>query len=158
MVPQARTEGILRDRLSSFGHRVEFGKALATFTQNEHGVDAILSTGDTVRAGFLVGCDGGHSTVRKALNVRLQGEAIDEQPMLVADVKIEGLDRRDWHIWPFAKGGMIGLCPLPNTSLFQFTSEAKTVAAGIEGVVHKVTGHRVERVAWSSIYQPAVRM
>jgi hypothetical protein len=25
-------------------------------------------------------------------------------------------------------------------------------------VVHKVTGHRVERVAWSSIYQPAVRM
>ena len=158
MVPQARTELILRERLRALGGEVEFGKALATFTQNEHGVDATLSTGEMVRADFLVGSDGGHSTVRKVLGLRLEGEAIDEKAMLVADVEIEGLDRRDWHIWPFAKGGMIGLCPLPNTSLFQFTSEAKTVAAGIEGLVHKVTGHRVERVAWSSIYQPAVRM
>ena len=158
MVPQARTEPILRERLRALGGEVEFGKALATFTQNEHGVEATLSTGEMVRADFLVGCDGGHSTVRKALGLRLEGEAIDEKPMLVADVEIEGLDRRDWHIWPFAKGGVIGLCPLPNTSLFQFTSEAKTVAAGIEELVHKVTGHRVERVAWSSIYQPAVRM
>jgi 2-polyprenyl-6-methoxyphenol hydroxylase-like FAD-dependent oxidoreductase len=158
MVPQARTELILRERLRALGGEVEFGKALATFTQNEHGVEATLSTGEMVRADFLVGADGGHSTVRKALGLRLEGEAVDEKPMLVADVEIEGLDRRDWHFWPFAKGGMIGLCPLPNTSLFQFTSEAKTVAVGIEGLVHKVTGYRVERVAWSSIYQPAVRM
>ena len=158
MVPQGRTELILRERLCALGGEVEFGKALATFTQNEHGVDATLSTGEMVRADFLVGADGGHSTVRKLLGLRLEGEAVDEKPMLVADVEIDGLDRRDWHIWPFAKGGVIGLCPLPNTSLFQFTSEAKTVAAGIEELVHKVTGHRVERVAWSSIYQPAVRM
>jgi 2-polyprenyl-6-methoxyphenol hydroxylase-like FAD-dependent oxidoreductase len=158
MVPQARTELILRERLRALGGEVEFGKALATFTQNEHGVEATLSTGEMVRADFLVGADGGHSTVRKALGLRLEGEAVDENPMLVADVEIEGLDRRDWHFWPFAKGGMIGLCPLPNTSLFQFTSEAKTVAVGIEGLVRKVTGRRVERVAWSSIYQPAVRM
>jgi 2-polyprenyl-6-methoxyphenol hydroxylase-like FAD-dependent oxidoreductase len=158
MVPQARTELILREHLRALGGEVEFGKALATFTQNGHGVEATLSTGEMVRVEFLVGSDGGHSTVRKALGLRLEGEAVDEKPMLVADVEIEGLDRRDWHIWPFAKGGMIGLCPLPNTSLFQFTSEAKTVEAGIEELVHKVTGHRVERVAWSSIYQPAVRM
>jgi 2-polyprenyl-6-methoxyphenol hydroxylase-like FAD-dependent oxidoreductase len=158
MVPQACTELILRERLRALGGEVEFGKALATFTQNEHGVEATLSTGEMVRADFLVGADGGHSTVRKALGLRLEGEAVDEKPMLVADVEIEGLDRRDWHFWPFAKGGMIGLCPLPNTSLFQFTSEAKTVAAGIEELVHKVTGHRVQRVAWSSIYQPATRM
>ena len=158
MVPQARTELILRARLRALGGEVEFGKALVTFTQNEHGVEATLSTGEMVRVDFLVGADGGHSTVRKALGLIFEGEAVDEKPMLVADVEIEGLDRRDWHIWPFAKGGMIGLCPLPNTSLFQFTSEAKTVGAGIEELVHKVTGHRVERVAWSSIYQPAVRM
>jgi 2-polyprenyl-6-methoxyphenol hydroxylase-like FAD-dependent oxidoreductase len=77
---------------------------------------------------------------------------------VVADVEIEGLDRRDWHSWPFASGGLLALCPLPNTSLFQFTSKAKTAAAGIESVVHKVTGHRVGRVAWQSTYQPAVRM
>src|SRR5262249_8252324 len=50
------------------------------------------------------------------------------------------------------------LCPLPNTSLFQFTWKAKTAAADIEGAAHEVTGHRVGRVAWRSIYQPSVRM
>ena len=115
MVPQARTEAILRARLHTFGVQVEFGKALATFAQNANGVEATTSTGEVVRADFLVGCDGGHSTVRKALGLRLEGETIDEQPILVADVEIEGLDHRDWHIWPFARGGAIGLCPLPNT-------------------------------------------
>lgn len=158
MVPQARTEAILGERLRALGGEVEFGKALATFTQNEDGVNVTLATGEILRADFLVGCDGGHSTVRKALGVRLEGEAIDNKPMLVADVEIEGLDRRDWHIWPLAKGGVMALCPLPHTPLFQFTSTAKTAAAGIEGAVQRVTGYRVERVAWSSIYQPAVRM
>jgi hypothetical protein len=53
--------------------------------------------------------------------------------MLVADVEIEGLDRRDWHLWPFAKGGVIGLCPLPNTSLFQFTCESRDRGGGHRG-------------------------
>ena len=158
MVPQARTEAILRERLRALGREVEFGKALATFTQDEHRVDATLSTGETVRTDFLVGCDGGHSTVRKALGVRFEGEPIDEKPMVVADVEIEGLGRLEWHLWPFAKGGVMALCPLPHTSLFQFTSLARAVGASIEGAVRKVTGHRVERVAWSSIYQPAVRI
>jgi 2-polyprenyl-6-methoxyphenol hydroxylase-like FAD-dependent oxidoreductase len=121
-------------------------------------VNAVLSTGETVAATFLVGCDGGHSTVRRALGLRLEGETIDDEPILVADVEIEGLDRSDWHLWPFAKGGAVGLCPLPNTPLFQFTSKAKTAAAGVEDAVRKATGCRVQRVAWSSIYRPAVRM
>jgi 2-polyprenyl-6-methoxyphenol hydroxylase-like FAD-dependent oxidoreductase len=158
MAPQARTEAILRERLRTLGGEVEFGKALAAFTQDAHGVNAMLSTGETVAANFLVGCDGGHSTVRKTLGLRLEGETIAEPPLLVADVEIEGLDRSDWHLWPFAKAGAAGLCPLPHTPLFQFTSKASTAASGIEDAVHKATGHRVLRVAWSSIYQPAVRM
>jgi hypothetical protein len=78
--------------------------------------------------------------------------------MLVADVEVGGLDRRDWHIWPAAKGGALSLCPLPNTSLFQLVAKAKAAESGVEGLVRKVTGHHVERVAWSSPYQPAARM
>jgi len=158
MVPQARTETILRERLLALGGQVEFSTALAAFTQNERGIEATLSTGEVVRADFLIGCDGGRSTVRKTLGLQLKGEAIDEKPMLVADVEIQGLSRHSWHIWPFAKGGAIGLCPLPNTSWFQFTAKAETAEAGIEAVVHRVTGHRVERVLWKSIYQPSARM
>src|SRR5271156_1039126 len=119
MVPQARTEAILRERLRELGGEVEFGKAFASFTQNEQGVEVTLGNGEVVRAQYLVGCDGGRSGVRRALGLRLEGEGIDERPILVADVEAEGLDRSDWHLWPFAKGGVIGLCPLPKTSLFQ---------------------------------------
>ena len=158
MVPQSRTEQILRERLAALGGEVEWGKALATFTQSKHGLDAVLTSGEEIRAAFLVGCDGGHSTVRNVLGLRLEGDAIDEAPTLVADLEIEALDHRDWHVWPFAAGGPMALCPLPNTSLFQLTTRAKIAATGIEIAVLKVTGHRVARLAWSSIFKAAVRM
>jgi 2-polyprenyl-6-methoxyphenol hydroxylase-like FAD-dependent oxidoreductase len=158
MVPQGRTEAILRERLQALGGEVEFGTALTALMQDQHGVLATLSSGELVHAEFLVGCDGGHSTVRKALGLRLEGDALDEKPSLVADVEIPGLDRSDWHLWPLAKGGVIGLCPLPGTSFFQLIAKAGAVATGIEATIRQATGHSVAGVAWSSIYQPAVRM
>src|SRR5277367_5733106 len=158
MVPQARIEEILRERLREFGVEVEFGIALTTLLQDQHGVQATLSNGDLVRAQYLVGCDGGHSTVRKALGLRLEGDALDEKPTLVADVEIPGLDRSDWHLWPLAKGGVIGLCPLPGTALFQLIAKAEAVVTGIEATIRQTTGHTVANVAWSSIYRPSVRM
>jgi 2-polyprenyl-6-methoxyphenol hydroxylase-like FAD-dependent oxidoreductase len=158
MLPQSRTEAILRNRLGALGGRVEFGKALGTFRQDRHGIDATLCTGETVRAVFLVGCDGGHSTVRKALGLKLEGETIDEKPVLVADVEVERLDRRDWHVWPFSKSGLVALCPLPCSELFQLTAKAETIGPDIESAVRRATGHRILCIAWSSIYRPSARM
>jgi 2-polyprenyl-6-methoxyphenol hydroxylase-like FAD-dependent oxidoreductase len=161
MVPQARTEEILRERLRQLGHQVEFGMALTKLEQDDHSVHATLSNGEIVDSDFLVGCDGGHSAVRKSLGLKLEGEAIDEEPSLVADVEIKGLDRRDWHIWPSLKGGAIGLCPLPNTQLFQLMAKAAAIGDNddnIEQAVFQATGQRIERIAWRSIYQPSVRM
>jgi 2-polyprenyl-6-methoxyphenol hydroxylase-like FAD-dependent oxidoreductase len=158
MVPQSRTEAILRERLHALGGRVEFNRAIATVQQDQNGVDATFWNGETVRAGYLVGCDGGRSTVRKTLGLNLEGETIDEKLMVVADLEIDGLDRSDWHIWPFARGGAIGLCPLPDTTLFQLTAKAEAIGTNLEEAVHRATSHRVGRVAWRSVYQPAIRM
>lgn len=158
MVPQSRTEQILRQRLTALGGEIEWGTALATFTQPEQGVDAVLTSGEVVRANFLVGCDGAHSTVRKVLALQLVGDTLDDEPILIADLEIQGLDRRDWHVWPFAAGGPMALCPLLNTSLFQLTTKAKIAATDIESAVLKVTGHHVKSVAWGSSYRAAVRM
>ena len=158
MVPQSRTESIMRDRLAALGAHVEFGKALLSFQQDDRGVQATLSTGDIVRSEFLAGCDGGRSTVRKLLGLSLEGEALDAKPMLVAEVDVEGLGREDWHIWPLAGGSPVALCPLPGTTLFQLTAKAQTIGSDIERAVHRITGHRSVRVSWSSIYRPAVRM
>jgi 2-polyprenyl-6-methoxyphenol hydroxylase-like FAD-dependent oxidoreductase len=157
MVPQARTEQILRDRLAQLGGRVEFGVELAGFTQDDGAVRATLSNGETVNCEYLVGCDGARSVVRKTLGLQLVGETLTEKTTLVGDVDVEGLDRRDWHIWPFAKGGAVGLCPLAGTELFQLTAPA-AAERRIEQAVREATGLRVLRVIWSSTYRPQVRM
>lgn len=158
MVPQASTERILRERLSALGVDIEFGTALVKFEQDGQGVVAALSTGEQLRASFLVGADGGHSTVRRTLGLRLEGSAIGDKTMHVADLDIDGLDRRYWHVWPFAKGGLIALCPLAGTPLFQMLSEAKVSLETLGEVIHKTSGHHLTRVAWMSTYRPSVRM
>jgi len=105
MVPQWRTEQILRARLEELGGQVEFGSSVTGFEQDRDGVTATLSTADgidRVCADYLVGCDGGHSFVRHALGVGFEGESMPTRPVVFADVEIDGLDRRRWHVcrWP----------------------------------------------------------
>ena len=58
---------------------VRYGCSLDSFEQDPAGVTAQVRTGDgaasTIRAAYLVGCDGGSSTVRRQLGIKLQGEA-----------------------------------------------------------------------------------
>lgn len=57
---------------------VRFGCELTEFAQDEEGVSAsVVDSQDgaqEIRARYLVGCDGGSSTVRKQLGIRLSGE------------------------------------------------------------------------------------
>jgi len=57
---------------------VRFGCEFLTFVQDAQGVTATLASGgrqETLRAAYLVGCDGGASTVRRQLGIKLRGEA-----------------------------------------------------------------------------------
>lgn len=57
---------------------VRFGCELVSFTQDGNGVTATVKTKggtETIRADYLAGCDGGGSTVRKQLGIKLKGEA-----------------------------------------------------------------------------------
>lgn len=157
LVPQNRTESILRERLAELGGKLDFGTTLESLSQDEDGVRARLATGGSLTAKYLVGCDGGHSTVRKAMGLSLNGKALSDQVLLVADVEIEELDYTAWHVWPLARGGPVGLCPLPGQSRFQMTVP-RASAGGIEKVLQKVSNSRVIRIGWNSTYRPAMRM
>ncbi len=52
-----------------------WGVGLEDCSQDAAGVTATLSTGETLRAAYLAGCDGGGSRVRAALDIGLEGEA-----------------------------------------------------------------------------------
>ena len=53
---------------------VKYGCAFESFEQDATGVTARTSTG-TIRAKYMVGCDGGGSLVRRQLGIELRGEA-----------------------------------------------------------------------------------
>jgi 2-polyprenyl-6-methoxyphenol hydroxylase-like FAD-dependent oxidoreductase len=120
MLPQALTEGVLRERLAQLGHATAFGVELVGFEQAADGVVAHLAGpagAETIRVRYLIGADGGRSFVRKALDVGFPGKTLGVRA-LVADMRIEGLSRDVWHRWSW-EDGQLALCPLAGTDLFQ---------------------------------------
>lgn len=73
-IPQPVTDRLLAERAVEVGAELRRGCALVGFRQDEHGVAVELSDGGRLRARYLVGCDGGRSTVRKLLGVDFPGE------------------------------------------------------------------------------------
>jgi 2-polyprenyl-6-methoxyphenol hydroxylase-like FAD-dependent oxidoreductase len=70
-VPQARVEEILQDRLAGLGGEVRRNWQLTGFEQDD---DSVAVYGpEKLRARYLIGCDGGRSTVRKLLGVEFAG-------------------------------------------------------------------------------------
>ncbi|GAC1644679.1 MAG: FAD-dependent monooxygenase [Chloroflexota bacterium] len=49
------------------------GREVTGFTQDDTGVDVELSGGQSLRADYLVGCDGGRSLIRKAAGIEFPG-------------------------------------------------------------------------------------
>lgn len=64
-VPQVELERILGARAERLGVEVRRGVELTGFDAGDEGIVVHLGSGADVRAGWLVGCDGGRSTVRK---------------------------------------------------------------------------------------------
>ncbi|MCO6000282.1 FAD-dependent monooxygenase [Actinoallomurus rhizosphaericola] len=164
---QSQTEGILRDRLAELGARVELNTALVDFDQDADGVTARLSTGETVRASYLVGADGGRSTVRKVLGVPFEGVTDETIRMLLGDVAADGLDHA-WGYW-FARADApmvgVGLSPLPSTpGLFQFNAplgegEDEASLEILQGKLDALgAGVRLTRLAWSTVWRPNIRL
>jgi 2-polyprenyl-6-methoxyphenol hydroxylase-like FAD-dependent oxidoreductase len=82
-LPQSTTESILRAEVERLGGRIEFARHLTSLHQDEHGVDAVFEDGPRERADWVVGCDGGHSTVREQIGVRFDGTTYPQTFMLV---------------------------------------------------------------------------
>ena len=159
MIPQWRTNEILLARFIELGGTVEYDSALVSLTQSDQGVAAGLATGETVRADYIVGCDGGRSMLRKLLGLGLVGKTLDDKTMIVADLELDGPpDRHFWHVWPINRIGPALLCPLPGTDLFQLAASNRIAAAGLEEGVRWATGQQVKRIAWQSEYRHQARM
>ncbi|MEV8598010.1 FAD-dependent oxidoreductase [Streptomyces sp. NPDC052012] len=165
MVPQWRTQEVLLARLEELGGKVAFGREVVGVAQDAEGVTAHLASGESVRARYAVAADGGRSAVRRAVGIGMTGEEVDPAPMLVADVRITGLDRDNWHIFPPREGtgDFLALCPLAGTEDFQLIArfaEGTAVNLSPEGVRRVVAARShlaasdVTEVRWASDFRP----
>jgi rifampicin monooxygenase len=73
-IPQTTTERLLAEHATEVGAEIRRGCELVGLSQDDHGVTAELADGTQLRSRYLVGCDGGRSTVRKLLGVGFPGE------------------------------------------------------------------------------------
>ena len=66
-------EPILAGWVDELGVPIVRGREVTGFAQDDTGVDVELSDGRSVRADYLVGCDGGRSVIRKAAGIQFPG-------------------------------------------------------------------------------------
>ncbi|MEN3536887.1 FAD-dependent oxidoreductase [Microbispora sp. ZYX-F-249] len=169
ITPQWRVEEALRVRLSELGGAVEFGTVLVGFDQSDDVVTAEVVAGgmaETVRTRWLVGCDGGHSVVRKQAGIPFVGETLEDVRMIVADLPVDGLDRDAWHAWQHPEG-LLSLCPLPSTGLFQYAAgiapgqDPGLGLAHLRAILERRTGRtdiRLHEPQWSSLWRANIRL
>jgi 3-(3-hydroxy-phenyl)propionate hydroxylase len=70
---QEKTERLLAEWADELCVRIHRDRELAGIACDADGVDVTTAQGDTLRAGWLVGCDGGRSAVRKLAGIGLPG-------------------------------------------------------------------------------------
>ncbi len=103
MIAQSETERVLEQRLAAAGITVERRVELAGFADKGTGVEATLRKQDgpseTVRADWLVGCDGAHSAVRHGLGFTFEGSTLESH-------------------WALADGHVVGLAPTDRLHIF----------------------------------------
>ena len=70
---QSHFERILAAWVSELGVPIYRGRAVTGFDQDDAGVEVEVDDGESLRAEYLVGCDGGRSLIRKAAGIEFPG-------------------------------------------------------------------------------------
>ncbi|MFF9913862.1 FAD-dependent monooxygenase [Streptomyces sp. NPDC013457] len=173
-LPQYETERLLEEYVAGLGTVIERGTELLSFAQDADGVTARLRIAsgaeEELRARFLVGCDGAHSTVRKGLGLSYEGGAFPEEYML-GDVETDwdlpyGYGLRSLHRAEDGSTDDVLVCiPLPGTRRYRMSmrvppelstdgagkARGDGIAPGLEhgrdSVAHGLEGGRVPELA-----------
>ncbi|MFB7586887.1 FAD-dependent monooxygenase [Streptomyces sp. NPDC056169] len=184
LLPQYATTGLLREAVERLGVRVDFGARAVEVTQDDTACAVRLEDGRVLTARYVVGADGGSSTVRKAAGIAFEGTTDESDRMILVDGTVDGLSRDHWHIWPRARGRSIAACPLPGEgNRFQImirTRPGETLdtvdgldgldgldgrdGGGAPGLLADLLRRRADRsltlrdITWTSVFRPNVRL
>ncbi|MEU8212021.1 FAD-dependent oxidoreductase [Micromonospora sp. NPDC049044] len=112
LVSQSVTEAVLSTQLAALGVQVRRPYRLTGLTPTGDGVLAQLD-GAALRARYVVGADGLHSTVRQAAGIVFTGPR-DEESFVLADVRVDSVLPVDEVALFLARSGPLIWAPLPD--------------------------------------------
>lgn len=159
---QGHIERLLAEWAGELGVPILREREVTGFAQDDSGVDVRLSDGRTLRASYLVGCDGGRSIVRKAAGIDFPG-ADPTTSWLIAEVEMDqepqiGMRREGGGIGPVNRESGGGpyrvvlterLVDQPGEPTLQHVREALAHAYGTDYGAHSPT--------WISRFTDATR-
>jgi NADPH-dependent dioxygenase len=170
MIDQMIAEEVLRTAAARLGVEVEWETRLETFDDEGDQVRALLRHADghteEVVVPWLVGTDGGHSTVRKRLGLPLIGDS--SETWLIADAQVDtDLPQNSIH-WVRTPTGTVMLVPFPDKGKWRLLDTADASYDGDDdavgrrfqdkirvGVGQELTVHRP---TWVSVFTIQQRM
>ncbi|WP_326651181.1 MULTISPECIES: FAD-dependent monooxygenase [unclassified Streptomyces] len=111
---QAETERVLGSHLAEAGTTIERGTELVELTaEGDHAACRLRhrdGVEESVKARYVVGCDGAHSTVRNQAGIGFEGH-VYPQTFLLADLEVDELEKGAAHAY-LTKAGMLFFFPL----------------------------------------------
>lgn len=105
---QGHFERILGGWVDELGVPIYHGREVVGLTQDGEGVDVGLSDGRSLRTGYLIGCDGGRSLVRKAAGIDFPGWDPSISSLLA---EVEMREKPQWGI-RYGESGTQALGPM----------------------------------------------
>jgi 2-polyprenyl-6-methoxyphenol hydroxylase-like FAD-dependent oxidoreductase len=161
LISQAEIEHNLRRRLAELGGTVEWGKPLVGLDAEPDGV-SVTAGDEVIRTGWLVGADGAHSTVRKAMGIGFPGVPIVER-FLLADVHAELDYGRDGATSWLRGQKLLAAFPLPGADLWRVMAPAPDdlpdnpgpdeIVGYLGSTLAENTGGVIRSVVWTSVFR-----
>lgn len=168
-IPQPVIERLLDEHAVEVGAKIRRDTEVVGLDQDATGVDVELADGEQVRAQYVVGCDGGRSTVRRLLGIDFPGEAATQETLLgemevttpteeiaaiVAEVR---RTHKRFGVGPFGEGVFRVVVPAKGVS------EDRSVAPTLEDFRTQLTAHAgtdfgVHSPRWLSRFGNATRL
>ncbi|MFP3964824.1 FAD-dependent monooxygenase [Actinomadura fulvescens] len=165
-ISQTRTEEILEERVAARGDLIELrrGREVVGLAQDAGGVTLRCSTGEEVRASYVVACSGARSDVlRRAVGVGFPGESFDDR-FLIVDLraKLAGWEheRRFYFDPPWNPGRQVLIHPCPGSRYrvdWQvppgFSLAEERASGGLDRRVRQIIGDGPYETSWASVYR-----
>jgi 3-(3-hydroxy-phenyl)propionate hydroxylase len=159
---QKQFERILAGWIEELAIAIYRGREVTGFAQDDTRVDVELSNGESLRAQYLVGCDGGRSVVRKAAGIAFPGWDPTISHLLA---EVELAEEPEWGM-RYDAAGMHGLSKLDDNGLVRVFLTDNELGRTAEPTLHDLseelirvygTDYGVHSPVWITRFTDAAR-